>query len=264
MEDLIDFVGPPEPRFSSMRLPAFWCDKPASWFVLAESCFRLHGVEGEQQRFDLLLSSLSKEALTSVMDIVERPDLLQPYTVLKDRLLAAHELSDYQRIARLHKMEPLGARRPSELLAAMIELCPSGHEDNIFFVHLFLERLPSELRVLLGEDDHQDPRTLAQKADRLWAMHGQRFGLIAAVEPQEPTMVAAVAGRGRDNRRGRGGRGRHGGGAGAAAAAASQGPPASPGANPVDLARLQSGLCFYHWSFSDKANKCTAPCSWGN
>jgi hypothetical protein len=204
------------------------------------------------------------------MDVIERPDLLQPYTVLKDRLLATHQLSDYQRIARLHKMEPLGARKPSELLSAMLELCPRGEERNVFFVHLFLERLPGELRVLLGEDDHQDPRTLAEKADRLWAMHGQKFGLVAAVEQSEPSVVAAVSGRGRDNGgrggggRGRGGRGRSGGGNNAPHPVATQAGGASSAANPVDLARIQSGLCFYHWSFGDKANRCTAPCTWGN
>jgi hypothetical protein len=269
MDDLLDLDGPQQPQqFYNMRLPSFWVDKPASWFVLAESRFRLHGVADEQRRFDLLLSSLSKESLSMVMDVIERPDLLQPYTTLRDRLLAAHQLSDYQRIARLHKMEPLGARKPSELLAAMLVLCPRGHEDSIFFVHLFLERLPAELRVLLGEDDHQDPRALAEKADRLWAMHGQRFGMLAALEPSEPPVVAAVSGRGRDNRRGRGGRGRNGGGGqsghGGGGSAAAQGASASAATNPVDLARIQSGLCFYHWSFGEKANRCTAPCAWGN
>jgi len=231
---------------------------------LAESRFRLHGVEAEQLRFDLLLSSLTKEALSAVMDVVERPDLLQPYTVLKNRLLAAHQLSDYQKIARLHKMEPLGSRRPSELLAAMLELCPRGHEDSIFFVHLFLERLPGELRVLLGEDDHQDPRALAEKADRLWSMHGQRFGMVAAIEPQEPVVAAVQQRGGSSGSRGRSGRGRGGRGLSAAAAIPSQPAQPTPAANPVDLARLQSGLCFYHWSFGDRANKCVSPCSWGN
>jgi hypothetical protein len=63
-------------------------------------------------------------------------------------------LTDYQRIAALHKMEPLGGRMPSELLASMLELCPRGHETSIFFTHLLLERLPAELRITLGEDDH--------------------------------------------------------------------------------------------------------------
>jgi hypothetical protein len=36
----------------------------------------------------------------------------------------------------------------------------------MFFTHLFLERLPAELRIILGEDDHYDPRPLAEKADQ--------------------------------------------------------------------------------------------------
>jgi hypothetical protein len=260
MEDLFDAeaVARPGPQFFNMRLPTFWVDKPSAWFVLAESRFRLHGVEGEQQRFDILLSALSKEALSSVLDVIERPDLLNPYTVLRDRLLSAHQLTDYQKIARLHKMEPLGARRPSELLSSMLELCPRGQEDNVFFVHLYLERLPAELRVLLGEDDHQDLRALAEKADKLWAMHGQRFGLVAAVEPQEPVVAAVQQKGGSSGSRGHSGQGRGGRGGGAGHSSS------APANNPVDLARLQSGLCFYHWSFGDRASKCTAPCSWGN
>ncbi len=53
-------------------------------------------------------------------------------------------------------MEPLGGRKPSELLASMLELCSRGHESSIFFTHLFLESLPAELLIKLGEDDHQN------------------------------------------------------------------------------------------------------------
>ena len=110
MEDLIDFTGEPQPRFSSLRLPPFWTDKPAAWFAYSESRFRLHGVENEQARFDLLMSSLSKDSVSQVIDIVENPPPLLPYTVLKNRLLQAHQLTDYQRIDLLLKMEPLGGR----------------------------------------------------------------------------------------------------------------------------------------------------------
>jgi hypothetical protein len=260
MEDLIDFTGEPQPRFSSLRLPPFWVDKPAAWFAFVESRFRLHNVEHEQARFDLLMSSLSKESVSQVIDIVEQPPAVQPYTVLKNRLLQAHQLTDYQRIELLLKLEPLGGRKPSELLSTMLELCPRGHETSIFFTHLFLQRLPAELRILLGEDDHQDCRALADKADKLWALHGNKTGLLAVIEQEEPAAVAAVVARGRRG----GGRGRGGGvvsrGRGSGAAAA----PITPPSNPVDLARIQSGLCFYHWSFGEKANKCTSPCNWGN
>jgi hypothetical protein len=43
---------------------------------------------------------------------------------------------DYQKIAALHKMVPLGGRKPSELLASMLALCPGGHESSIFFTNL--------------------------------------------------------------------------------------------------------------------------------
>jgi hypothetical protein len=261
--DLLDLDG--RNRFANLRLPTFWEDKPASWFALAESRFRLNGVGDEQVRFDLLVNSLNKESVGRVLDIVENPPQQQPYSALKARLLAAHQLTDYQKIAQLHKMESLGGRTPSQLLAAMLELCPRGQEGNMFFTHLFLERLPAELRIMLGEDDHQDPRPLAEKADKLWALHGAKLGHIAAVDGNaaEPAQVAAVASRGgqrgRGGGRGRGGfsRGRGGGGASSAAQSA-------PSTNPVDLARLESGLCFFHWSFGDKAQKCSTPCSWGN
>ena len=121
-------------------------------------------------------------------------------------------------------MEPLGARRPSELLAAMLEACPRGQETNIFFTHLFLCRLPAELRIMLGEDDHQDVRNLVAKADKLWAMHGQKSSLIAAVDqPEEDgAFIAAVgATRGHGHRGG----GRRVAGAGGGGSRACKGAP---------------------------------------
>ncbi len=254
----MDFTDHQQPLFSNMRLPVFWEDKPAAWFALAESRFRLHGVAREQARFDLLMSSLTKDSVSRVLDIVECPPLHQPYSVLKERLLASHQLTDYQRIAQLHQMPALGGRKPSELLSAMLELCPRGHESSIFFTHLYLERLPAKLRIMLGEDDHQDPRGLAEKADKLWALHGQESNLLAAVDSVDQPTVAAVSARGRQGHKpASGGRGGRGG----AAAAGSQLPPPL---KPVDLARIQAGLCFYHWTFGDKANKCVQPCNWGN
>jgi hypothetical protein len=88
---------------------------------------------------------------------------------------------DYQKNAALHKMVPLGGRKPSELLASMLELCPRGHESSIFFTHLFLERLPAELRITLGEDDHQNMRALAKKADTLWSLHSMQASFSASV-----------------------------------------------------------------------------------
>jgi hypothetical protein len=184
-------------------------------------------------------------------------------------------------------MEPLGGRKPSELLAAMLELCPRGHETSIFFTHLFLKRLPAELRIMLGEDDHQNPRDVAKKADSLWALHKMHLAPGASVASIDgsssvdgssapstastgSSAVAAVSSRGvgRGGRGpGRGGRGGCGGrpsGSARGGAQAVNPPQGAPSLRPADLARIQHGLCFYHFNFGEQAHNCMAPCNWGN
>ena len=94
-ENLIEFDAPP--RFRDIKLLHFWSDKPSSWFALAESCFRTHGIVGKQAKFDQLVGALSKESIGRVLDLVEVPPLFNPYTQLKARLLDAHQLTDYQK-----------------------------------------------------------------------------------------------------------------------------------------------------------------------
>ena len=43
-----------------------------------------------------------------MVHLVVTPDPLQPYTVLKQVLLASHEMPDFQRVEMLHAMEPRG------------------------------------------------------------------------------------------------------------------------------------------------------------
>ena len=188
------YPPPQQQLVVNVQLPPFWTDRPMAWFATVEARFRLNHVEGEQLKFDLLVNALPVDVVAAAIDIVERPPAEFPYTALKHRLLSANELTDYQKISRLLKMEPLGGRRPSELLTAMLDSCPRGQETNIFFTHLFLERLPAELRIMLG--------------------------------------AAGTA--------------------------------ATPANSPAELAQLQSGLCFFHWRFGDKAKNCKAPCNWGN
>ena len=109
-EDLIQFDAPL--RFRDIKLPSFWSDKPSSWFTLAESRFRTHGITSEQAKFDQLVGALSKESIGRVLDLIEVPSLFTPYTLLKARLLDAHQLTDYQKVDQLLKMGDLGARWP--------------------------------------------------------------------------------------------------------------------------------------------------------
>jgi hypothetical protein len=199
---------------------------------------------------------LPRESIRLVLDILENPDATTPYTNLKRRLLDSHELMDFQRMELLHRMEPLGARKPSELLSQMLEACPRGQENNMFFLFLFLQRMPKELRVLFPEDDLKNPRDLAAKADKHWALLSHQHGTVAAIEAAEDdTAIATVqSGQycGRSGRHGRGQCKRCRGGYHATAPAAqdSQAAAATPHSTaPGTLARLATSLCHFHWSY---------------
>jgi hypothetical protein len=116
----------PGGSYAGLRLPDFWSDAPAGWFLYAESRFRIRNITSEVDRFDHLVGALPKSSVRLVLDALESPDADRPYSTLKQRLLASHELLEFQRIELLFKMEPLGSRKPSELLSHMLEICPKG------------------------------------------------------------------------------------------------------------------------------------------
>ena len=96
----------------------------------------------------------------------------------------------------LVKMEPMGGRKPSQLLHAMLKFCPLGMERHLSFHYLFMQRLPQTLRTQLGEVQHGDPRALAVRADRLWSVHSTKAGNVAFTNGQEetsPTSISVVA-----------------------------------------------------------------------
>ena len=87
-------------------------------------------------KYHYVVASLTMEAAGRVMGLVEAvPPGGEPYTVLKDALLSAFSLSDYQRAEAIYSLPPLGDRRPSQLLAQIKSLMPSKHTDCLFIRH---------------------------------------------------------------------------------------------------------------------------------
>jgi hypothetical protein len=129
------------------------------------------------------------------MDVVDSIPEDFPYDTLKSRLLETHTLSDHEKLEILYKSEHLGGRKPSQMLANMLPYCPAGMEQTIMFQFMFLQRLPDTLRTLLGEQEPGDIRSLAARADRLWATHRpQGHDLVAQVgiAEEQPAQVATV------------------------------------------------------------------------
>jgi len=254
------------PRGSGVKLPPFWASAPEEWFGLCDGQFFLHGVDDERARFYLVLAALPEATARSVADLLRGPPAPDAYTILRRRLLSSHSLTEYHRMEQLHSTQGLGGLRPSELLTSMAQLCPAGETATKLFRYLFLQRLPRELRIMLSEDGASSIELLAERADTLWSHHGGGGNggrsVAAVLQEEEPVTVAAVRQvdtRGRGRGRGRGGRGGRGGQRGGGAATSTQ-QPSQPSLS--DIARAGTGLCHYHFSYGDRAQKCTPPCNW--
>jgi hypothetical protein len=158
----------------AVKLPPFWTANPRAWFTSAEGAFRLRNIADEESRFFNCLHALPETTVSLIADLVEADPLpANPYTELRRRLLAAHQLTDIQRVEQLFNLPPLVAQKPSELLAEMLRLCPRGQENNAFFNCLFLNKLPRELRILLSEAEMADKQALGARAD-LFAAHNSK------------------------------------------------------------------------------------------
>jgi hypothetical protein len=232
---------------SSLHLPQFWAENSELWFSTAEPRFCLWNTEDEQVKFDLVVNALPKECLRTVLDLVTNPPEEDANKASKERLSDHHNLTEFQLVQKIHAMEALSGRKPSELLHEMLELCPSGHEASPFFLFLFLQHLPSFLRNMLGEDNYDNIRAVAVKADRLWAIHAhQQHSTVTAVKPSpaEPAAITAVKGGGHSKPGGGGSRC----GKGHGKASSSRQPAAlNPAASPIEsqmssLSRVQAGL----------------------
>jgi hypothetical protein len=194
----VPVVAPPqnmEHGAGRVKLPDFWPHAPGIWFARAELRFEVSGVAAERHKFAYTVDALPYEALSLVADLVEAPPADRPYTVLKERLLIAHQLTPMEKAIKLMELPGLGDRRPSQLLADLLQACPPGEQQTAFFRGAFVKRLPAELQAHLSGCESVDLKELAQRADQLWTTHRRPSPLAAVAADagsEEDSLVAAV------------------------------------------------------------------------
>jgi hypothetical protein len=68
-----DSSPPAEISRLAVRLPLFWAERPAVWFVQAEAQFTLAGINSERIKFCHIISQLDHRYATEVEDIITSP-----------------------------------------------------------------------------------------------------------------------------------------------------------------------------------------------
>ncbi len=259
------------PRFN-FKLPEFWPHAPAMWFARAQFRMEVAGISAERDMFAYTVDALPYESLRLVHDLLMAPPAVRPFSILKERLLLATQLTPVQMADRLMKMPDLGDRRLSQMLAAMLEFRPPGEEATAFFRAAYLSRLPADIRGHLDGLESGDLKDLAARADRQWANGRGAIAPVAAVdlgsstsggdEASDPVAAVAAGNRGKSKfffQKKRGAASGGGGGGSGSAGGAGGGHKKSGWSKLTQLT-----ICQRHLQFGEDAHACGDPatCQW--
>lgn len=248
----------------AMRLPPFWPANPKVWFVQVEAQFSRRGITTSRTKYEEILCALPTEYATEIQDLLLDPPDDQPYEKLKELLLTRIADSERQKLRQLLTAEELGDRKPSHLLRKMKSLLGAKAKviDSSLLRELFLQRLPSNVQMILASADTTAIDKLADMADRIIEAAPPTIGSVSAPATGadlrsiiREEVAAALNQQGRSHPRyssggSRGGRNR------------SRRRSASRGGTRSE--ENHDGRCWYHQRYGDAARKCRPPCTAGN
>ena len=178
---------------SSLSLPSFWLEQPATWFNMCESVFVVRQITSSVTKYHHCVGKLPAETLATVEDVVNNyaayADL---YTELKQRMCRAYGRTEMQKVNDLLDLSPLGAEKPSVLMDNILSfLWPDTaiRETSKLLLRLFLRRLLLQMRSQLANFPATSPTELATAADAIWSQTGGQ------VSGAEVTVAAVVTSR---------------------------------------------------------------------
>ena len=213
----------------AVKLPTWWPDQPEVWFARVDAIFRQRNITADATQFDHVLATLDNDAATRVLDVIRAPPAGRSYQALRDRLVGALALTDFERACKIIDGLTLGDDKPSMLMDRMLAVYGPGQPDFLFRAH-FLLKLPESVREHLHQDAAADLHALAKRADNQWAL--RKSSTAAPVLAGNLDNINAIR-------------------------------------NPKDPKRPQKSrntttpsMCFYHAKFGDQAQKCRQPCSY--
>jgi hypothetical protein len=85
----------------SIHLPEFWPENPRGWFAMAEAQFMLRRVTSGIDKYCHALTTLPHNSYRLISHLMEEGPSEESYTLIKEALMQAHQLSDYQRVELL-------------------------------------------------------------------------------------------------------------------------------------------------------------------
>lgn len=231
----------PLPEISSLtnsfKIPEFWPADPTLWFSQVEATFMSHRITSETTKFYKLISLLNPQYAAEVRDLIENPPTVFPYTKLKETLIHRTSLSKQERIQQLFNITDLGDKKPSQLLRQLQQLVGSMHLDDSILEEIFLQKLPSNIQLILASNNNISLADKAEIADRILNVTqptlcsvSKDAQQIEELKQEVSELKKLVLSQSRKKNL------------------------------PFPTVPPNSNLCWYHLNFGGKARKCIPPC----
>lgn len=238
----------------NIKIPPFWPADPQIWFAQVEAQFSTRGITSQRTKFDHIVASLSPEFAQEVRDLILSPPTTTPYDILRTQLISRTEAPEQRRLQQLFHAEELGDRKPTQLLRRMEQLMgDKATIDNSFFRELFLQRLPTNVRMILASTDSgKTLADLAQLADKVMEVAAPPISSVTTTRLREVDQLRTETGELRKL---------------VEKLIAVKQPPRSRtlscgrSPSPASTSPPQPTVCWYHQKFGSAAQKCRSPCS---
>lgn len=159
---------------AKIKMPQFIASDPSLWIMLVERAFAVNNIINQQNQFDMVLELLPEHLVLSIKSTLTNviknlgQEGLQPYKILKDKILEMSSDSEDVRITQLLQKEEIGTRTPTQFLNHLRNLLGDDEtENNPFIRNIFLKNLPAITRAIIAGQQNKDLSVIAATADAI-------------------------------------------------------------------------------------------------
>lgn len=231
----------------AVKLPAFWRDRPTTWFTIAEAQFALQGITSDLTKYYHIVAALDHQVISDIEDVLANPPHEDKYDHLKETLISRLSLTTEERIRQILYREELDGRKPSQFLRHLRSLAGNTPIPDEVLRTAWKDRLPHAIHPILNSHLKLSLDELALVADQVLQAHPGSSPCLALSSPPLEILasnmellsnqVAALQNRQRKPNRRR------------------------VQSQSSDQVSRTQGFCYYHRCFGQAARKCESPCT---
>lgn len=230
----------------AVKLPPFWKDNCALWFVQVEAALEIAQIRSDISQYRYVLVHLDESTLPFVADIITSPPADGKFLALKTRLLHTFEESGESKLRRLLHSTEFTDGKPSHYLLRLKSLAAGMVTENILRT-IFLEQMPQNVRSILAVNDTSGVDHLAMQADKIFDVQNSIMSVTTKTKNDAIACTEApkTSTQGIDE----------------LSAQLQALTTAVNKANNERAREVTKDVCYYHTRFGAQAKKCRQPCS---